>query len=111
MTSPTEPSAAGPVRLVATVSVRPDAVADAVAKARAMLAIAPAVLSAEVGVRRDVKTGEVVPGDYVISATFADHASLVRYATSDEHNEVHDWVVRHIVDGHVSVYDAGPVAR
>jgi hypothetical protein len=111
VTGTVEPDAAGPVRLVATVSVGPEAVAEAVARARAMLAVAPAVVSAEVGVRRDVKTGAVVPGDYVISATFADHASLLRYATSDEHNEVHDWVVQHIVDEHVSVYDAGPVTR
>lgn len=100
-----------PVRLVATVSVTPEAVAEAVAKARAMLAIAPAVLSAEVGVCRDVRTGEVVPGDYVISATFADHAELQRYATSPEHDEVHGWVQQHLVGEHVSVFEAGSVAR
>ncbi len=111
MTRSTEPSAPGPIRLVATVSVAPTAVAEGVARARAMLAVAPGVLSAEAGVRRNVRNGEVVPGDYVISATFSDHAALLRYATSDEHNEVHDWVVNHIVGEHVSVFEADPVSR
>jgi hypothetical protein len=102
---------ADPVRLVATVSVAPDAVAEAVAKARAMLAIAPAVLSAEVGVCHDVRTGDVVPGGHVVSATFTDHAELLRYAASPEHDEVHHWVQQHLVGEHVSVYEADPVAR
>ena len=99
------------MRLVATVSVTPEVVAEAVSRARAMLAIAPEVLTAEVGVCRDVGTGDVVPGDYVISATFTDFAALRRYATSDPHNEVHDWVVPFVVAEHVTVFEAGSVAR
>jgi len=104
------PSSAA-VRLVATVSVTPEVVAEAVSRARAMLAVAPEVLTAEVGVCRDVGTGDVVPGDYVISATFTDHEALRRYATSAPHNEVHDWVVPHVVSEHVTVFEAGAVER
>jgi hypothetical protein len=100
-----------PIRLVSTVSVAPALVAEAVARARAMLAVAPAVMTAEVGVRRQVGTGDVVPGDYVISATFTDHAALLRYAGSEEHDAVHDWVVEHLVAEHVSVFEAARVAR
>ena len=106
-----EPASSGAVRLVATVSVTPEVVAEAVSRAQAMLAIAPEVLTAEVGACRDVRTGAVVPGDYVISATFADHDALRRYATSDPHNEVHDWVVPYVVAEHVTVFEAGAVER
>jgi Stress responsive A/B Barrel Domain len=105
------PSAAGVVRLVATVSVNPALVIEAIERARRMLATVPEVITAEVGVRRDVKTGVVVPGDYVLSLTFSDHDSLVRYANSSEHDEVHEWVRPHLLAEHVAMFEAAPVQR
>jgi len=107
----TTPPPGGPVRLVATVTVAPEVVAEAVTRAQAMLAVAPEVLSAEVGVCRDVRSGEVVAGDYVISATFVDHAALLCYAASAPHDEVHRWIEPHVVAEHVCVFEAGPVHR
>jgi hypothetical protein len=91
--------------------VDPAVVDEAIDKARKMLATVPEVLTAEVGVRRDVKTGVVVPGDYVLSLTFSDHASLVRYASSVGHNEVHEWVMPHLTAEHVAMFEAQPVRR
>jgi hypothetical protein len=105
------PSAGGVVRLVATVSVDPAVVLEAIDKARRMLARAPEVITAEVGVRRDVKTGVVIPGDYVLSLTFLDHVSLVRYGTSAEHNEVHEWVGPHLLAENVVMFEAVLVRR
>jgi hypothetical protein len=99
------------VRLVATVSVDPEVVVEAIDRARKMLATVSEVITAEVGVRRDVKTGAVVPGDYVLSLTFLDHASLVRYATTAEHDEVHKWVRPHLLAEHVAIFEAVPVPR
>jgi len=76
-----------------------------------MLARAPEVITAEVGVRRDIKSGVVVPGDYVLSLTFLDHASLVRYANSAEHDEVHEWVRPHLLAEHVAMFEAISVRR
>ena len=104
-------SEGGVVRLVATVSVDPAVVVEAIDRARRMLATVPEVITAEVGVRRDVKTGAVVPGDYVLSLTFSDHVSLVRYATSAEHDEVHEWVMPHLLAEHVAMFEAVPVPR
>lgn len=99
------------MRLVARVTVPPEVVPEAVARARTMLAVAPAVRSAEVGVCRDVRTGEVVAGDYVVSATFASADELRRYATSPEHDAVHDWVLPHVLAEQVTVYEHGAVDR
>lgn len=92
------------IRVHATVTVPPDAVAEALDRAREMLRADPNVLRAEIGPCLDAKTGEPQPGRYVVTTVFTDHDALHRYATGPWHLEVLEWSLPLTIDEHVAVH-------
>jgi hypothetical protein len=92
------------IRVHATVTIQPDALPEALDRAREMVRADPNVLHAEIGQCVDSKTGDVELDKYVVTTVFTDHHALHRYATGTKHNEVHDWVLPLVVGEQVSVH-------